>query len=102
VLLFESGADLPASTARNRIEATVASVVPRGSTNHVVLDAGGLRLASSVSRAATAELAIAPGARVLAVFKASAVAWRPVGQSEAGREIAPVNAPDVATAEKGR
>ena len=82
VLLFQSDADLPMSTARNRIQATVVSVSPRGATNHVVLDAEGLRLASSVSRAATVELSIAPGARVLAVFKASAVRWRPVGQSE--------------------
>ena len=88
VLLFHSGAELPASTARNRIEATVVSVSPRGSTNHVVLDAGGLRLASSVSRAATADLEIAPGGGVLAVFKASAVRWRPVGQSEGESEIA--------------
>jgi len=87
VLLFRSGADLPDSTARNRIEATIVSVSPRGATNHVVLDAGGLRLAASVSRAATADLDIAQGARVLAVFKASAVRWRPVGQSDgaAGR-----------------
>jgi molybdopterin-binding protein len=75
VLLFESGAELPISTARNRTEATVVSVAPRGSTNHVVLDAGGLQLASSVSRAASAELRIEPGTRVLAVFKASAVRW---------------------------
>jgi molybdopterin-binding protein len=88
VLLFQSSAELPASTARNRIQATVVSVSPRGATNHVVLDASGLRLASSVSRAATEELSIAPGARVLAVFKASAVRWRPVGQSEDGRGTA--------------
>ncbi len=84
VLLFESDADLPASTARNRIQAEVVSVAPRGATNHVVLDASGLRLASSVSRAATLELDLAAGARVLAVFKASAVRWRAVGQSEDG------------------
>ena len=82
VLLFHSEAELPASTARNRLVATVASVSPRGATNHVVLDAGGLQLASSVSRAATTELSVEPGARVLAVFKASAVRWRAVGESE--------------------
>jgi molybdopterin-binding protein len=84
VLLFQSDADLPASTARNRIPSTVVSISPRGSTNHAVLDAGGIQLASSVSRAATAELRLAPGSGVLAVFKASAVRWRPVGQSESG------------------
>jgi molybdopterin-binding protein len=75
VLLFEAAAELPISTARNRLSATVVSVAPRGATNHVVLDAGGLRLASSVSRAATAELELRPGVGVLAVFKASAVRW---------------------------
>jgi len=77
VLLFEATAELPASTARNRLHATVVSVVPRGATNHVVLDADGLRLASSVSRAATAELRLRPGVKVLAIFKASAVRWGP-------------------------
>lgn len=92
VLLFESGADLPVSTARNRIEATVLSVSPRGSTNHVVLDAGGLRLASSVSRAATAELRLAPGAHVLAVFKASAVRWRIAGPADVEAATRPATA----------
>jgi molybdopterin-binding protein len=84
VLLFQRGVDLPASTARNRIPATVVSMAPRGATNHAVLDAGGVQLASSVSRAATAELDLKPGADVLVVFKASAVRWRRVGQSEDG------------------
>ena len=75
VLLFEASVELPVSTARNRIRATVVSIAPRGATNHVVLDAGGLRLASSVSRAATTELGLRPGVVVLAVFKASAVRW---------------------------
>jgi hypothetical protein len=44
----------------------------------VVLDADGVRLAASVSRAATAELGLMPGVGVLAVFKASAVRWAPV------------------------
>jgi len=77
VLLFGASAALPASTARNRLPATVVSVSPQGATNHVVLDAGGLRLASSVSRAATKELGLQPGVDVLAVFKASAVRWGP-------------------------
>jgi molybdopterin-binding protein len=75
VLLFESSAELPISTARNRLRATVVSLTARGATNHVVLDADGLRLASSVSRAATVDLSLEPGVRVLAVFKASAVRW---------------------------
>lgn len=76
VLLFESGIELPATTARNRIPATVVSSRSRGATSHVVLDASGIRLAASVSRASSAELGIVPGTSVLAVFKATAVRWR--------------------------
>jgi len=78
VMLFEITAELPATTARNRVRATVESVSPRGASNHVVLDADGLRLAASVSRAATAELGLVPGAPVLALFKATAVRWAPI------------------------
>ena len=87
VVLLDSEAELPSTTARNRIQAAVVSVSPRGATYHVVLDAGGVQLASSVSRASTAELGLAPGSRVLAVFKATAVRWRPVGQSESGPDL---------------
>jgi len=41
-----------------------------------VLDAHGVRLSAAVSRASVADLGIAEGARVLAVFKATAVRWR--------------------------
>ena len=84
VLLFEPGVDLPLTTARNRIPATVLSSMSRGATNHVVLDAGGVRLAASVSRASSADLGLVPGTQVLAVFKASAVRWRPVADSPVG------------------
>jgi molybdopterin-binding protein len=77
VLLFETSAEMSISTARNHLRATVVSVTTHGATNHVVLDAGGLRLASSVSRAATADLDLRPGVQVLALFKASAVRWGP-------------------------
>lgn len=75
VMIFGAGTDLSASAARNRLSAKVVAVFTQGATNHVILDAGGLRLASSVSRAATAELGLASGAGVLAAFKASAVRW---------------------------
>jgi len=75
VMLFETTAELPATTARNRVRASVVSVSPRGASNHVVLAADGLRLAASVSRAATDELRLAPRAPVLALFKATAVRW---------------------------
>lgn len=76
VLLFEAGSELPLSTARNRIPATVVSLDPRGASTHVVLDMGGARVASSVSRASEIELGLEPGVTVLAVFKATAVRWR--------------------------
>jgi len=75
VLLFEADIVLPATTARNRLRASVVSVRAQGASNHVVLDAGGLRLAASVSRAATTELGLVPGVEVLALFKATAVRW---------------------------
>jgi molybdopterin-binding protein len=78
VLLFERDAELPATTARNQMNAEVTCVEPRGSTFLVELDASGTRLASAVSRAAIRELGLAPGVRVLAVFKASAVRWASV------------------------
>ncbi len=76
VILFEAGAQLPPTTARNQIAARVVSSETRGATNYIVLDASGLRLAASVSRAASADLGLAPGIPVLAVFKATAVRWR--------------------------
>ncbi len=61
VLLFEPHAELPLTTARNQINAEVTSVEPRGGTFRVEVDAGGILLASSVSRAALRELKLAPG-----------------------------------------
>lgn len=87
VLLFETDADLPHSSARNRLDAVVVSCDRRGATDHVVLDAGGVGLAASVSRASSAELHLAPGTRVLAVFKATAVRWRATDEST-GKESA--------------
>jgi len=81
IMLFEADVDLPITTARNRLAASVTSTDPRGASTHVVLDAGGVGLAASVSRASVRELGIVPGARVLAVFKATAVRWRLVGRS---------------------
>lgn len=81
VLLFEPGVELPLTTARNRVPVTVTSVEPRGATFYAALDAGGVKLAASVSRAAAAELGVSPGARLLAVFKATAVRWRLVNET---------------------
>jgi molybdopterin-binding protein len=81
VLLFESDVELPLTTARNRVPVTVSSVEPRGATFYATLDAGGVRLAASVSRAAASELGVVPGATLLAVFKATAVRWRLVNET---------------------
>lgn len=83
VLLFEPDVELPASSARNRLPAVVATVSPRGSTYYVGLNVGGFRVGSTVSRAAVRELGLEPGARVLAVFKATAVRVR-----EGGMDVA--------------
>ena len=84
VLLLETSGESSLSTARNHLRATVVSVTTHGATNRVVLDAAGLRLASSVSRAATTDLGLQPGVEVIALFKASAVRWgaaRPVSST---------------------
>jgi len=73
VTLFESSAELPASSARNQIVMRVEAIELRGSTNRVSLASDGLRLAASVSRAAVRELELGPGTEVLALFKATAV-----------------------------
>jgi molybdopterin-binding protein len=78
VVLFEPGGDLPLTTARNRLEAQVTSIEERGATFRVTLESNGAGLASSVSRAAAAELDLRVGSPVVAVFKATAVRWRPV------------------------
>jgi molybdopterin-binding protein len=76
VTLYEAGADLPLGSARNRLDATVAELRPGGGTVQVVLDHRGTRIAASVSRASAAELELAAGKPVVAVFKATAVRVR--------------------------
>jgi len=76
VILFEADATLPPTTARNQLPVSVISCRSRGASNHVVLDAGGMKLAASVSRASAFDLGLQPGSRALAVFKATAVRWR--------------------------
>lgn len=85
VVLFEAGADVPASSARNRLRCVVVDLEHTGATFRVVLAQGGVRLAARVSKAAVRELGLAPGAEVLAVFKATAVRVAEVSRS--GREV---------------
>lgn len=71
-----SSAELPATSARNRLACVVDAVEPRGATVRVRLACGGVRLASAVSRASAVELGLAPGMPVVAMFKATAVRMR--------------------------
>ena len=91
VILFEDGAALPKTTARNQLNAVVVALEPRGATNRVVLESGDLTLAASISRASSADMGLAAGTRVLAVFKATAVRWKLSGpetiSSQNGRDI---------------
>jgi len=73
IMLFESSAELPRSSARNCLTMRVGSVELRGGTNRVSLVSGSVELAASVSRSAVQELGLRPGVDVLGVFKATAV-----------------------------
>jgi molybdopterin-binding protein len=77
VMLFEPGDGLPATSARNHLEATVVEVSPLGATVRVVLEQGGLRFSATVSRSSAQSMALQPGTPVEALFKATAVRVRP-------------------------
>lgn len=74
VLLFDDEHELPTTSARNQLHARIVELSPRGSTYRAVLEVGGARIASSVSRSAVREMGLREGSSVLAVFKATAVA----------------------------
>ncbi len=76
VTIYEAGVELPLGSARNRLDAVVAEMRPGGGTVQVVLDHRGTRIAAAVSRASAKELDLKVGARVVAVFKATAVRVR--------------------------
>jgi molybdopterin-binding protein len=76
VLLFEPGVELPRTSARNRVEGTVARIEAQGATARVVVDVAGQRIAVSVSASSAADLALAPGSLVTLLFKATAVRVR--------------------------
>ena len=61
-----------ASSARNCLPGSVQGVIPCGSTVRVVLDVG-VPLVALLTRESCGELGLAPGERVFATFKASAV-----------------------------
>ena len=78
VLLFEDDAEIPRTTARNQLAGTVVDIQLWGVMYHLVVDVGGARIASRVSRASVREMQLAHGSHVQVVFKATAVRVRPV------------------------
>ena len=60
-------------SARNKISATVTGITRGEATANVTLDAGGIRLVSSITVEAAEELGLAEGAQVIAIVKASDV-----------------------------
>jgi molybdopterin-binding protein len=60
-------------SARNRISGTVTGITRGEATANVTLDAGGIRLVSSITVEAADELGLTEGAQVVAIVKASDV-----------------------------
>jgi molybdopterin-binding protein len=60
-------------SARNNINATVTSITKGEAIANVVLDAGGIRLVSSITVEAANELGLTEGSQVVAIVKASDV-----------------------------
>ncbi len=73
VMLFEPWTETPVSSARNHLLMRVESIEHMGSTDRVSLYSNGMRIASSISRAASRELGLTVGAEVRAFFKATSV-----------------------------
>ena len=72
VTLEPAGSPARLSSARNALEGIIATVTPSTHAVHVTVDVGFPLVAAVTSRSAK-EFGLAPGARVCAVFKASAV-----------------------------
>ena len=60
-------------SARNKINATVTGITRGEAIANVKLDAGGIRLVSSITVEAADELGLTEGAQVVAIIKASDV-----------------------------
>ena len=73
ITLFAGDADIPPSSARNRLAGVVTDVHPTGVSVRVSFETGDVSFAASVSRASASELGLHPGAAVTATFKATAV-----------------------------
>jgi molybdopterin-binding protein len=77
IMLFEAGVDIPKTSARNRLDATIASLSLAGATVRVVVDAGSARFSATVSRSSASSLGLAVGLPVTLLFKATAVRVEP-------------------------
>lgn len=78
VLLAASDTDIGPTSARNTLRGIVDEIQPRGATWRVIVQVDGARIASSVSRAALAEMRLVTGSPVQLLFKATAVHVRAV------------------------
>jgi molybdopterin-binding protein len=72
VTLGPAGTPSRFSSARNALEGTVAGITASTHAVHVTVDVG-FPLVAAVTARSAKELGLAPGTRVCAVFKASAV-----------------------------
>ena len=72
VTLEPPGGDGRRTSARNALDGVIARVVPSTHAVHITVDVG-FPLVAAVTARSAAELGLAPGTRVCAVFKASAV-----------------------------
>lgn len=73
ITLYAGDAELPLSSARNRLTGVVTDVHPTGVSVRVSFESAGVGFAASVSRASASALGLTPGAVVTATFKATAV-----------------------------
>ncbi len=72
IVLAHASEEAPVSSARNRLPAIVRRVVPTGPNVRVEVDAG-FPMVALITKQSLEELALAPGSRVVASFKATAV-----------------------------
>jgi len=72
VTLWPRDADIPRSSARNRLWGRVQRVIPLGPIVKVVVDAQGVTLTAQVTRASAQALGLHEGQEVMLTFKASA------------------------------
>jgi tungstate transport system ATP-binding protein len=70
-VVLEAGGPGPRTSARNRLAGTVLQVAPQGALSRVVVDCG-VRLTAVVTGPSVEAVGLAPGAAVVASFKASA------------------------------